>query len=284
MAKNKEEAAAAKAKKQKIILIVGAVLLLGLGAIQGPKLMKGGAQSDAAPVEDASAVTETEGSVSTAPAPVPTSTPPVSGGKPAGSVSGVALPGPARVRPADHQLASFVMFDDKDPFVQGVSTDDGSAAAAGDNGTAATGAVPGVTNAPASPSPTVTGGPAPADAPKMPIAFATINFDGKPQQVTLKKGFPEDEPVFVVRGMTKNTVKIGVAGGSFDDGQTITLNRGKKVTLVNTATGVRYELKVVFTGTAPETIKGFTTGQEGGVSATNATDGSSTTPPVTVAP
>ena len=31
------------------------------------------------------------------------------------------------------------------------------------------------------------------------------------------------------------------------------------MTLVNTATGVRYVLKLVYTGTAPETIEGFTT-------------------------
>ena len=59
--------------------------------------------------------------------------------------------------------------------------------------------------------------------------------------------------------MKKKQVKIGVAGGSFDDSQAVTLKQGKKVTLVNTATGVRYELKLVYTGATPEMIQSFTT-------------------------
>ena len=39
----------------------------------------------------------------------------------------------------------------------------------------------------------------------------------------------------------------------------MTLKLGKKVTLVNTATGVRYVLKLVYTGAQPEVIEGFTT-------------------------
>ena len=66
-------------------------------------------------------------------------------------------------------------------------------------------------------------------------------------------------PLFVVRSVKKHQVKIGVAGGSFDDNQAVTLLRGKKVTLVNTATGVRYVLKLVYTGSQPEVIEGFTT-------------------------
>ncbi len=55
----------------------------------------------------------------------------------------------------------------------------------------------------------------------------------------------------------KNKAKVGVAGGSFDDGKNVTLTLGKKVTLLDTATGVRYELKLVYTGSAPEQIEGF---------------------------
>ena len=43
MATKTETAAAAKAKKQKIILVVAGVLFVGLAAMQGPKLMKHGA-------------------------------------------------------------------------------------------------------------------------------------------------------------------------------------------------------------------------------------------------
>ena len=84
-------------------------------------------------------------------------------------------------------------------------------------------------------------------------------LDGKPQQLQVKDKFPKGDPMFVLVSLKKKQAKIGVAGGSFDDGQTVTLTLGKKVTLLNTATGVRYELKLVYTGTQPETIEGFST-------------------------
>ena len=48
MATKVVDAAAAKQRQQKIILIVGAVLLVGLIAIQGPKLLKHGSSSSTA--------------------------------------------------------------------------------------------------------------------------------------------------------------------------------------------------------------------------------------------
>ena len=60
----------------------------------------------------------------------------------------------------------------------------------------------------------------------------------------------------MLRSLTKKQAKIGVAGGSFDDGQAVTLKLGKKVTLVNTATGVRYVLKLVYTGARRRSSKG----------------------------
>ena len=98
-----------------------------------------------------------------------------------------------------------------------------------------------------------------APAPKLPIAYATINLNASPEQVKVKDEFPAASPLFVLLALTKTTAKIGVAGGSFDNGKAVTLEFGKKVTLVNTATGVRYVLKLVYTGTAPEVIEGFTT-------------------------
>ena len=101
----------------------------------------------------------------------------------------------------------------------------------------------------------------------------------------VKQKFPESDPLFVLRSLTKKQAKIGVAGGSFDDGQAVTLQFGKKVTLVNTATGVRYQLKLVYTGTAPETIEGFTTGQGAPAAAgTTAASSGSSTPATTAAP
>ena len=98
-----------------------------------------------------------------------------------------------------------------------------------------------------------------AGRPPAPIIYATIDFNTKPQQVQVKGTFPTPEPLFVLRSLTKKQAKISVAGGSFDGGKPVTLKLGKKVTLVNTATGVRYVLKLVYTGAQPEVIEGFTT-------------------------
>ena len=58
--------------------------------------------------------------------------------------------------------------------------------------------------------------------------------------------FPASDPVFVLRSLTRTTAKIGIAGGSLATGnQTVTLTKGKKVTLMNTADGTRYELILI---------------------------------------
>ena len=49
ISKKLDDQLAAKAKKQKMILIGGAVLLVAVAAFQVPKLMSGGAQAEAVP-------------------------------------------------------------------------------------------------------------------------------------------------------------------------------------------------------------------------------------------
>jgi hypothetical protein len=185
------------------------------------------------------------------------------------TVAGVALPKATVVKVTPSQLASFTLFEVKDPFVPRVGDSLTPAQAESDafyneNGTAPpadTGGTTGdaTTGGDAAATTGGTATPTPAAPPPAPYAYATINFDGKAQQVQAKDQFPTGAPLFVVRKVKKNQVKIGVAGGSFDDNQAVTLKQGKKVTLVNTATGVRYVLKLVYTGTAPETIESFTT-------------------------
>jgi len=243
-----QDIAAAKAKKQKIILVVGAVLLLAVAALQGPKLMKGSGSSATPPPSAAVSSGAT-------PTPVAAVAAPATGSV---VVAGVALPGRTAVKVETNQLASFTLFETKDPFVQKV--DDGTGAtvstetSTSDPGTSTTGAdASGGSSATSSTADTT-----PA-APPAPVVYATIDFNTKPQQLEVKGTFPKAEPLFVLRSLTKKQAKIGVAGGSFDGGKAITLKLGKKVTLVNTATGVRYVLKLVYTGVQPEAIEGFTT-------------------------
>jgi hypothetical protein len=259
-----QDTAAAKAKKQKIILVVGGVLLLAVAALQGPKLMKHGGPDAAAPAPAAApsatgtpvAVTPVAGAVTAAPV------------KGSAVVAGVALPRGAAVKVETSQLASFTLFEVKDPFVQKVGSEpaaDATAPPPAGQGAVSTGAS---TPSPPGSTGSVPVGTGTAPAAPAPIIYATIDFNSKPQQVQVKGTFPTPEPLFVLRSLTKKQAKISVAGGSFDGGQPVTLKLGKKVTLVNTATGVRYVLKLVYTGSQPEVIEGFTTAANNGAATT----------------
>lgn len=279
----KTDIAAAKARKQKIVLVVAGVALVGLAAIQLPKLTT--SDSPPAAVPAAASADTAAGSVPSTGVVAAPATPVAGSGtvagarRPAAYVAGVALPGSPVVRPATGQLASFTLFETRDPFVQQV----GDTAADGQAGVEVApgagspvpadvapaspadsdSAVPGDTGAVAG-SDTATAGDVPEvpAAKPLPIAYATIMLDGKPQQLQLKAGerrFPKSQPLFVLVALTKKQAKIGVVGGSFENGGTVALSLGKRLTLLNTATGVRYALELQYTGSEPETIEGFST-------------------------
>jgi hypothetical protein len=266
MAKSKPDPAAAKAKKQKMILIVGGVLLLGLGAIQGPKLLKSGSSAPAAAPAAATSTTAATTPVATPSLPATTGSA-ATGSGPSAVLAGVTLRAGGGSKASESQLVSFSLFQAKDPFVQQVGDGTGSASATGSTGpagasTGATnGASAGTTTPPPSASGATTGTSGGAATPKPdPIKFATILFDGKSEQVQVKEQFPKSGPLFVLVGLKSKQAKIGVAGGTFRSGDTVTIAMGKTVTLVDTATGVRYELKLVYAGSAPEVIQSFSSG------------------------
>ena len=266
-----QDTAAAKAKKQKMILIVGGVLLLAVAAFQVPKLMKGGG-STAAPAS----------TVAGAPAagtPAARRTVPVAvasradqglrrdrgrfpaarrgrqgGNEPARLVH--ALRGQGSIRPAGRRRGACRRL-----VLQPERCDLRPTRAPARRARILRPAPPSARHRPATPA-----------APPAPVLYATIDFNTKPQQVQVKGTFPTPEPLFVLRSLTKKQAKINVAGGSFDGGKPVTLKLGKKVTLVNTATGVRYVLKLTYAGAQPEVIQGFTTTPAGdGAAATTTT-------------
>ncbi len=283
--KKSESRAAAKAKKQKIILIGGAVLLLGLGALQGPKLLKHGGSSAAPPPAENTSTGTAAAATPTTPVAQGGATPAVS--KPAATVAGVGLPGSTDPTPATSQLASFTLFRVKDPFVPGVnSTLTGDAAAAGAVANQTPPAVSGggTTTPGVSGSPAATGGQPPVAAKPDPLNHASIKLDGKMQEVEVKNGqstgeFPADQPLFVLVSVKKGQAKIAVAGGSFADADTITLKVGKKVTLVNTATQVRYELLLVRVESAASFTPTTDTSAGGAGTPTTATSATATPTP-----
>ena len=291
MARKQDVKAAAKARKQKIILIVFGVALLGVGALQGPKLLKHGSS----PATEAASTTVTGTSpdvavVAVAPAGVAVAGT-SSGTVAVASLAGVQIRNTGEVAADENQLWSFSTFDPKDPFVpQGAAkpppeeetTSDEKPpddSAGTDPSAQATPVQEPPVQEPPVQEPPVQEPPvqeppvqeppvqepvAPVPEPVVPpkASFATIEVNGAAQHLAPRDTFPKLAPVFVLKGLKLESAKIGVAGGSFSGGKTADLKLGKRLTAVDTATGVRYVLKLVYVGPEPEVVKAFTSGSE----------------------
>ncbi|HYX77221.1 MAG TPA: hypothetical protein VE757_08600 [Gaiellaceae bacterium] len=253
----------AKAKRQKVIAAIGGVLLLGLLAFQVPRTMKMLKQN-----QGTSSSSSAASSASTTPGSTPLAPPGLDGSSTAGasvasatatSVDGVSDPSNP-LPPAAGQLVSFSMFKSKDPFHQQI-TDCASAAGSGSDsgsGAAASSACATVTKAatkkaakPGAAAGAVVSAKsaatakASAQAPAK-VTKATITVNGVANLVSVGTSFPTASPVFTLVSLTSRAAKIGIAGGSYQNGEaTVTLAKGKTVTLMNTADGTRYVLRLV---------------------------------------
>lgn len=255
-AKSATDLKTAKDAKQKKILIVLGVVLLALMAFQLPKLMGGGSEPAAAPgtstpvAGDPAAAAAVPGAVAPSAAPLDLAT---------------AAKG-ARPKAGESQLASFSLFEAKDPFVQKIvektaDTNTPPGADAG-KGAAADGGAGGIT----------VGGEKP---PAIVFGFATLSVNGESEPVQLKSEFPVDDPMFVVAVIGKGLIKVGIAGGKLTNGKLATIKLGKSLTLVNDATGARYVIQLLYTGEAAEATAAF--------SAAPAEGAPTATPPATPA-
>jgi hypothetical protein len=234
----------AKAKKQKIILGAGGVILLALLAFQLPKLMKG----TASPNSSAATTVPVAGSTEGVSAP--------SGGSLASSTpSGDEL----RFTASVEQISSFTRFKAVDPFKPRVSvapatspsttrptpkavevpTTTSSNPAQGPLfGTVDGGALP-VTNASAPSNGATTKTSAKTHA----LPSATLMFNGKRLHVVLGQAFPKANPVFRLAGIQSGSISIGLVKGGLADGSAvITLASRHPVTLVNTVDNLRYRM------------------------------------------
>lgn len=260
---------AARARKQKIFLAIGGVVLAALAVIQGPKLLdqlKG--SSPAAPKASASstptpAATGTEGAAPTngaaAPvAPVATVRAPKSATT---QLAGIVIVPEQPAKAGDGQLQSFTLFDSKDPFVQkvtvklltpeqvgqlGVKQPATTAKPSGSTGGGATG---GSSTGGSSAGGSAAGGSTSAPQPvATPLTIAILKVNGVLQTIELGKRFPKGDPAFVLKSLKRGRVGIAVAGGDFAGGGVLTLRLGRQITLVNTATGARYVVKLLYIG------------------------------------
>ena len=247
MARRGLDSAAAKQARQKKISIGGFVVLLGVLALSVPKTLKmlEGPQAVADPT-----------------APVTPATPVLATPDAPALASAATLVDTGAAPPAEvGQLATFERFESKDPFVQQVDpTPAPEPAAAAPAAPAAVPAEAAAADAEAeapdtpelpAPAPRATAPvEPPAAQPATPATPATravvITVNGVREAVELKGAFPKADKVFELRSIGSGEVKVGIAGGSLTGGaQAVTLRKGKKVTLMNTADGTRYELVLV---------------------------------------
>ena len=245
----------AKEAKQKKIAIGGAVLLLALLGVQGPKTLKMlqgpaarcGAGRDRVPRRRRPAsrrlpVRRPPAARRRPPRPCRSSRQsrtPISRPRPSRASSPPSSASPARIRsrsrPSRSRLNPPPSRQPKDGTEKEpaeTKSDTKPADSAADGEAAADGGF-------------TTGGSTP-EAPAV-AAATSISVNGVAEDVAVEGSFPKDEPTFVLVKIAKNgkSVEIGIAGGEYAGGdETITLALGKKLTLQNTADGSRYELEL----------------------------------------
>jgi hypothetical protein len=233
----------AKAKRQKIYAAIGGVILLGVLAFQVPRTMK-----MLHPPTDSGSSSSTPAATSAA-ATTPIAAPSLSGGNVTASATsssgGDGLPDPDVVpAPASGQLLAFGLFRTKDPFRQQLE----SSGTTGPTGVTA-GKKPTVPKGlTGTTGPTMVGGstsPTPPPVRVVPTT-AVISVNGSPETVQVGGNFPSSDPVFTLVSLTAKTAKVGIAGGSLENGAAaVTLQKKKPVTLLNTADGTRYVLRLL---------------------------------------
>lgn len=228
----------AKAKRQKMIAAGGGVLLIAVLAFQVPRTMKmlNAEAPPPAPVAVAPGTT-----VPSDPSVLPTPGTVGGGASPAASGDGTLVDSDPKPVAADGQLISFGRFKSKDPFAEQIDE------------TQAGGGGGGSTPTPSSSGPTPAGGVVSvtptAGSPAGVAGSAVISVNGVQETVATGGEFPKESPVFRLVKVVGGEARIGIAGGALASGSpTVTLHKGKAVTLVNTADGTRYELKLVSVG------------------------------------
>lgn len=253
----------AKEAKQKKIAIGGAVLLVALLAIQGPKTLR--MLQGPQPVTAPAAASQAPAAPATA-APASSTDAAAAGEAPASAVAAELVSVPDSDQPpvlGDGQLESFERFSSKDPFAQQADPPPPPPAPAPEPEVDAGKPVGGGTpegESDATDGGFTTGEPAPPVDPPVENATATsIAVNGVAEDVEVEKTFPAAEPTFVLVALGKDgkSVEVGIAGGSYANGEaTLKLRFGKKVTLQNTADGSRYELELLSIAGRPLPKKG----------------------------
>ncbi len=249
MAAAKQRADKQKQKEKKEKMILGGLLaiLLVVGAIQVPSMLK---KKESSAASGSTTVTTTASNETT-----PTGTASGTETQPATGGGDGTLQKAPDYRPGSGQLSGFGIFASKDPFGTAPTGGEGGPATGSGTGTNVAGSE---------------------------YAGALISVNGNEEVVPFGALFPAAEPTFTLDFIAKKSVRIKVAGGSFAGSQdSLTLRKGRKVVLQNTADGLTYELELVKVGKSLEQLAptgtGSTTTTSAGTTTGSTTTSSSTT-------
>lgn len=222
----------AKDRRAKRLAIGGAVVLVAVLAFEMPKVLKGHGSGSSAPPP---ATTTTPGySTST----TPTGTP-VASASVLPATSAKLTTSDLAPRRSKSELYSFSHFAGKDPFVQQVSASDITSSPTGTSG--ASGGSGGSAAKSAATSAQTTSARMLART-----GVVTLQVNGKTQSVRIGGSFPSSNPLFKLVAVSHGLVRIGIASGSYQSGaQTVSLVSGRTLTLVDTADGIRYRIRLL---------------------------------------
>lgn len=264
-------------RRSKIAAAVGGLLLVAIAAYEVPATMKMMKKSAPPPPPPAAPAT-----ASSAAGVLPNlaGAASVAGTSSAGAAPGQLVDSDLMPATGPGQLVSFSVFETKNPFTPQVSSNTGSSS--GNSSTTTTANKPGAdvsrtsttartattpaATAPPATTPTATTPTAPT-APTAPVpptvvppgASSTtatpasqptlaISVNDIVSRVASGGTFPTGSPVFRVVSWTKDTVQVGIVGGSYATGDaTLTLHLRRPVTLENQTDGKRYRLELLST-------------------------------------
>jgi hypothetical protein len=221
----------AKDRRAKRMAIGGAVLLVAVLAFEMPKVLKSHGSNSSTP--PAATTTTTPGYGSTTPTGTPVASTAVLPATSTKLTSSDLAP-----RRSKSELYSFSHFSGKDPFVQQVSASDISSSSGSSTGS---GSSSGATTSVPVPSAQTTSARMLART-----GVVTLQVNGKTQAVRIGGSFPSSNPLFKLVSVSHGLVRIGIASGSYQSGaQTVSLVSGRTLTLVDTADGVRYRIRLL---------------------------------------
>ena len=256
-----------KQNRQLIFIAIGGIVLLALAFFQGPKVWKqiNPPAPAAQPQSSTGGTAGTTGTATPANATLSGSAVIVEPAPRPGAetmVAGVTV-SPWQVPQATTgQLWTFSRLQAKDPFVQQVDPSASIAPVARfanskpTTSTSSSSSSSTTTATSTRQKPAVAVVAAPAEAP----TFATIEVNGNALKLKLDQRFPPSTKVFALAGLKPRSAQIVIAGGgSIGKAGKVTLTMGKPLTLVDGATGKRYTMSLLYTGSSPEVVQEFST-------------------------